>query len=284
MFDIIGSIVVYRNPLSQIQRAIESFLDTKMSVQLYVIDNSPQDDARMMCSNSRTIYIFNGCNVGFGPAHNLAIKQSINEARFHLVMNPDVYFEPGVLETLFDFTSGRPDVGLLMPKILNPDGSLQYLCKRLPSPTDLILRRFLPNALKPLVRERLARYELRDQDYTRTLAVPALSGCFMMISAVALAEVGAFDERYFLYLEDVDLSRRIHQKFETLYFPQAAVYHHNGRGSYRDVRLLKHHIVSAFRYFQKWGWYSDPERIYMNERITSGAIAESREFNSAAQD
>lgn len=284
MFDIIGSIVLYNNPLKQIQQAIDSFLNTEMSVRLYVIDNSPDDRAGALCKDARVVYIFNGRNLGFGAGHNVALKRSIGEAAYHLVMNPDVYFEPGVLETMIQFASPRSDIGLLMPKILNPDGSLQYLCKRLPSPTDLILRRFLPAPLKPFVQARLDRYEMRDQDYNRTLSVPALSGCFMLISDAALAEVGGFDERYFMYLEDVDMSRRIHQKFKTIYYPQTAIYHRNGKGSYRQMRPLKYHLVSAFRYFQKWGWYSDPERVSMNDNAAIAPITASRKFNSAAQD
>jgi GT2 family glycosyltransferase len=284
MLDIIASIVVYENPLQQIQQAIGSVLHTGLNVRLYIVDNSSHDAARILCRDPRIVYIFNRRNIGFGPAHNLALRASLNQATYHLVMNPDVYFDAGVLEKLLDFASQRPDVGLVMPKILSPDGSLQYLCKRLPSPADLILRRFVPDAFKPLVQDRLARYELRDHDYSRILSAPTLSGCFMLISDAALNQVGCFDERYFLYLEDVDLSRRIHQKFTTLYFPHAAVYHRNGKGSYRKFRLLKYHIVSAFRYFQKWGWFSDPERAYINENIPSSAVAQRREFNSAAQD
>jgi GT2 family glycosyltransferase len=282
MLDIIASVVVYENPLEQIQQAIGSVLHTGLGIRLYVVDNSSHDAARRLCSDPRIVYIFNRRNMGFGPAHNLALRSSLNQATYHLVMNPDVYFDAGVLETLFDFASRRPDVGLVMPEILSPDGSLQYLCKRLPSPTDLILRRFVPDAFKPLVQKRLARYELRDHDYSRILSAPTLSGCFMLISDAALCEVGLFDQRYFMYLEDVDLCRRIHQKFETIYFPHVSIYHRNGKGSYRDARLLKHHIVSAFRYFQKWGWYSDPERICINERASNSTLA--RPQDSAAQD
>ena len=271
MYDMIGSVVTYKNPLAQLQQAITSFLKTSLDVRLYVVDNSPDDRARALCNDPRITYIFNGKNLGFGAAHNIALRQAMNQSAYHAILNPDIYFEPGVLETLIEFAQTRPDVGLIMPKILNPDGSIQYLCKRLPTPTDLILRRFLPAAFKPLVEHRLARYELRDQDYSRILSVPALSGCFMLISDAALSEVGAFDERYFMYLEDVDLCRRIHQTFKTIYFPEATVYHRNGKGSYRELRLLMHHVASAFLYFQKWGWYFDPEREEINERANSTA-------------
>jgi GT2 family glycosyltransferase len=265
MHDLIGSIVVYQNPPEHLRQAISSFLNTLLSVRLYIVDNSPTDSLRAVCDNPRVTYRFNGRNVGFGAGHNMAIRASEGQAEYRVIVNPDVYFGPGVLESLLFFARSRPEIGLLMPKILNPDGCLQHLCKRLPSPGDLIFRRFLPNALKPWIRERLARYELRDQDYSRVLSVPCLSGCFMLINNAALAEIGVFDERYFLYLEDVDLCRRIHQEFATIYYPHVAIYHHNGRGSYRKLRPLIHHMVSAFRYFQKWGWYSDNERILINE-------------------
>lgn len=266
MQDIIGSVVVYRNPPEQIREAITSFLNTDLNVRLYVIDNSPDDYVRELCGDRRISYIFNGRNLGFGAAHNLALRASMNAAPFHVVLNPDVYFRTGVLEKLFEFAHRRPDVGLLMPKVLNPDGTIQYLCKRLPTPADLILRRFLPAVLKPLVEERLARYEFRDQDYASILSVPVLSGCFMMINCAALSKVGVFDERYFMYMEDVDLCRRIHEKFKTIYFPEVAIYHGHEKGSYRSFRLMMHHIVSALLYFQKWGWISDEERIAVNQK------------------
>jgi GT2 family glycosyltransferase len=270
MQDIIGSLVVYRNPPEQIRKAIASFLNTHLNIRLYVIDNSPENRVQELCKDRRITYIFNGRNLGFGAGHNVAMKTSLTEAKYHVVLNPDVHFGPGVIEKLLDFARSRPEIGMLMPKVLNADGTIQYLCKRLPTPSDLILRRFLPALLKPLVKDRLWRYELRDQDYNRILSVPALSGCFMMITCTALSEVGVFDERYFMYMEDVDLCRRIHEKFKTIYFPEVAIYHAYERGSYRSFRLMMHHIVSALLYFQKWGWISDEERIAINQKAIAG--------------
>src|SRR5437879_4104802 len=118
-YDITGSIVVYRNPVVQIRAAIASFLNTQLSVKLYVIDNSPDDGVRELYWDERVVYVFNGRNLGFGAAHNIAMKASLGEANYHLVLNPDVYFEGGVLEGLLDFVRMRPDIGVIMPKILN---------------------------------------------------------------------------------------------------------------------------------------------------------------------
>jgi GT2 family glycosyltransferase len=266
MQDIIGSVVVYRNSPEQIRRVITSFLNTRLNIKLYVIDNSPEDEVRDLCKDKRVTYIFNGRNLGFGAGHNVAMKTSLTEAKYHVVLNPDVYFGSGVIEKLLEFASSRPEIGLVMPKVLNPDGTIQYLCKRLPTPSDLILRRFLPAAFKPLVEDRLARYEFRDHDYDSVLSVPVLSGCFMMINCTALSEAGVFDERYFMYMEDVDLCRRIHEKFQTIYFPDVAIYHGYEKGSYRSFRLMLHHVVSALQYFQKWGWISGREQIAINPK------------------
>jgi hypothetical protein len=266
MYDLVGSIVVYKNSKRQILKAITSFLNTKLGVRLYVVDNSPDDRLHDICKDSRIIYIFNGRNIGFGAGHNVAIRAAHRQTDYHVVMNPDVYFDGGVLESLLSFARSSSGIGLLMPKVLNPDGTLQHLCKRLPTPSDLFIRRFFPRSLKLLVEDRLAKYEFRDRDYNSLLSVPVLSGCFMMINCAALAAVGDFDERYFLYLEDVDLSRRIHQRYQTIYFPDVAIYHRYQKGSYRSLGLMMHHIASAVKYFQKWGWYIDSERAEINQK------------------
>src|ERR1700747_812403 len=159
MLEISGSIVVYNNPAEQVRDAIDSFLRTGLNVRLYVIDNSPDNRLGRICSDDRVAYLFNGRNLGFGAGHNIALRTSANEAEYHVVLNPDVYFYGGVLEKLLELARCQPNVGLLMPKVLNPDGSIQHLCKKLPTPGDLILRRFLPEILKPLVENRLAWYE-----------------------------------------------------------------------------------------------------------------------------
>jgi GT2 family glycosyltransferase len=97
--------------------------------------------------------------------------------------------------------------------------------------------------------------------------VPFLSGCFMFFRTEALREVGLFDERFFLYTEDTDLTRRVNSRFRTVYFPDVSIYHHHARGSYNDFWLMMRNAQSAIRYFNKWGWLNDPERERIN-RLT----------------
>lgn len=261
-----ASIVVYKSEALLLKEAIDSFLQAAPQSELYVIDNSPSDEARRVCTHPRIRYHFNGYNMGFGAAHNLALKQSLASATdYHLVLNPDVYFEPQALQSLISFMDSNGDVGLVMPRVLYPDGRLQYLCRLLPSPTTLLLRRVL-HPLKRVSTHINNRYEMKFTGYDQVMDVPFLSGCFMFLRTDSLRSTGLFDERIFLYTEDIDLTRRLHRKFRTVYFPGATVYHHHVRESYRSFRVLIHHARSAIAYFNKWGWFIDSERDEINRR------------------
>jgi GT2 family glycosyltransferase len=102
------------------------------------------------------------------------------------------------------------------------------------------------------------------------MEVPHLSGCFMMLRTAVFETVGLFDERFFMYLEDVDYSRRVHTRYKTVYYPEVSVYHQYHKGSYKRWRNLKYHIVSAVKYFNKWGWFFDPERKTINRTAKTG--------------
>ncbi|MCX9026377.1 MAG: glycosyltransferase family 2 protein [Candidatus Methanoperedens sp.] len=259
-YDLTASIVTCRNDPAILQKAINSFLNTELSVRLIVIDNSPDDNLRQICNDNRIEYVFNNANIGFGAGHNIAIRRIQELSKYHLVLNPDIYFSRGNLEKLYNFIESNNDVGLVMPKILYPDGSLQYLCKKLPTPFDLILRRFIPSFLKPLFRKRLDSFEFKDRDYNEIMSVPGLSGCFMFIRTGIFKEIGMFDERFFMYAEDTDLCRRIGNKYKTMYYPEAVIYHEYAKGSYKSNKLLMVHINSAIKYFNKWGWFFDKDR------------------------
>lgn len=229
------------------------------------VDNSPKP-----CIDSRRypdlVYIHRPDNPGYGSGHNLAIKRSLGRADYHLVMNPDLSFEPGIIDELRRRMDDSPEAGLIMPMIRYPDGRPQYLCRLLPDPAEMITRRFLPSAFQHLAREYLGTKELRFTGYKREMEVPFLSGCFMFLRTACLEEVGLFDERYFMYAEDLDLSRRIHGRYMTIFYPAATVVHDHSRGSYRNFRMALHHVDSIVRYFNKWGWFFDSERRSVNRR------------------
>jgi GT2 family glycosyltransferase len=265
MKDLSASIVIYKNSPQVLTKTIDSFLRGTLDSKLYLIDNSPTDKLRYLMDDPRIIYRFNNKNVGFGAGHNMILREIISESKYHIILNPDVYFDKNVIDTLHHFMDQHPEIGQVMPKVLYPDGRLQPLCKLLPSPKTLIKRRFL-NFHKSSLEKENYRYELRFSGYDKIMDVPFLSGCFMFLRTEVLKSVGLFDERFFLYTEDTDLSRRIHKHYRTVYFPQVTIFHYHQRGSYRNIWLMWCNIKSAVRYFNKWGWTNDSEREFFNQR------------------
>ena len=239
-----------------LREAINSFLNTKVNVKLYLIDNSPSDKLKILVDDARVEYIHNPSNPGFGAAHNIAIKQAITIASdYHLVLNPDIYFEGGTLEKLVNFMDNDEEVGHIMPRIEYPNGEIQYLCKTNPTFFDLFARGFMPKFLKDIFQTRMDKYEYKDHDYEKIIYdIPYLSGCFMFLRTKTLKEVGFFDDKIFMYLEDADLTRRFLEISRTAYYPSAKVYHHFAKLTHKQFKFKWITIESAFIYFNKWGW------------------------------
>lgn len=267
MKKISASLVLYNTSVDQIKRVLDSLETSQLIEILYVVDNSPEDSLRDLFGANWIKYSFAGSNLGYGASHNVALMQAIDHFDYHLVLNPDIYFDSGELRKAIERMNQDEQVGHLMPKILNVDGSIQYLCKLLPTPLDLIVRRFSFWSLVSFFRKREARYELRSSGYENEMNVPNLSGCFMLLRTSALKVVGLFDERFFMYGEDVDLTRRIHEKFITLYYPGCTVTHHHARDSYKSMKMLWIHSVNLSRYFNKWGWLLDTRRTQINREL-----------------
>ncbi|QNL51587.1 glycosyltransferase family 2 protein [Olivibacter sp. SDN3] len=264
-----ASIVLFHNDVQEVREAIESCLSSPLITRLYLIDNSQTDIFRGLATDSRTVYKHCPENRGYGAGHNLALREMLDVADYHLVLNPDISFGAGVLEALVHFMYTNEDVGLVMPKVYYKDGTLQRLCKLLPTPFNLFGRRF---AAASSWAEKLNRsYELADFKYDRTVDMPNLSGCFMFMRTAILRKVGGFDPRYFMYLEDIDLVRRIGQKARTVFFPGVAVQHGYRKQSYHNKKLMRIHILSAIKYFNKWGWFFDRWRRQKN-RATLGLL------------
>jgi GT2 family glycosyltransferase len=258
-----ASLVLYNNPSYMFERVIECFLASSVEGQLVIVDNSPVQLSHVLFEHHRVRYIAVPGNLGFGGGHNHALAViGESSAVGHLFLNPDVDFGPDVLPTLLTAIEQDPTLAAIMPQIINPDGTPQPLAKLLPTPFDLVLRRFIP--LPSLRRRRERIYELHGLPLDRPTEVPTLSGCFLLVRSAALALTGGFDTRYFMYMEDVDLIRRIADYGRVMFEPRVIVRHGYGKGSYRDLNLLRHHVRSATRYFIKWGWIFDPVRRSRN--------------------
>lgn len=260
-------IVLYKNDRDVLLRAINSFLlsEGDFEKHLFLVDNSPTDSLRNIVDFHNVTYIFNPSNPGFGAAHNIAIKKSMAKgSKYHLVLNPDVYFDSKVICELVKYMDSGNKIGNVMPKVLYPDGELQFLCKLLPTPFDWIGRRF--NPFKSMFKKRNEKFELRFTNYNKIMEVPYLSGCFMFLNVAALKKTGLFDEKIFMYGEETDLCRRLNDcGYKTIFYPKVQIYHHFAKGSHKSWRLTKIGIKSAMYYFNKWGWFFDKKRQKINQ-------------------
>ena len=281
---ITASIVTYRHHFLDIEPVLRSLFASPVDT-IYIIDHSvdimpdllqelEEFRARVFTGEPllkekvekglRMIYIPHKNN-GYGGGHNVAINEAIKEgSTYHLVINPDIWFGPRVIPALLRYMDSHEDVAQMMPKVLFPNGQIQRLAKFLPTPLNIFGRAFLPPFL---IKNMNDRFEMKHSGFTMTLNVPFLSGCFMFFRVSALKEINGFDERFFLYAEDIDITRRLHKKYKTLYYPDFPVYHKFSRASHHSIRLFFVHIINIIRYFNKWGWIYDKERKEINNRL-----------------
>lgn len=262
---ITASIVLFKNDPKVLCVAIESFLRTGPN-KLFLIDNSPTDDLKTIYVDDRVEYIHNFSNLGFGAAHNIAIKKANDlGSKYHFVLNPDVRFDKEVVSTMVFYMERNPRVGMMMPRILNEDETPQYLPKLLPSPYSILMRKF--RWPKFLYNRFAMNYELRNVPNGIIYNSPVLSGCFTLFRIGVFLEEGGYDDRFFMYFEDWDLSRRVSIKYDTVYFPHVSVFHGYASGANSDVRLFKIFVKSAMSYFNKWGWFFDKDRRELNNKV-----------------
>lgn len=263
---ITASVVLYNTPIKHVERCVDSIIKSKLIDYLYVIDNSPTPILYSCLNNPLIIYIKN-INSGYGSAHNVALHLVSNYSSFHFILNPDIYFDANSIKSIIERIDGDPFIGIISPKILNPNGSLYYGCKLLPTPLNLFIRCFRLNTFSSLAQKFNLKYELRFFSYDFELNIPNLSGCFMLIRVEVLKDVGFFDENFFMYLEDIDFCRRVHKLYKTLYFPAATIYHLHEKASYKSIYMFLLHIISAIKYFNKWGWFFDADRLSFNNLV-----------------
>ena len=196
---------------------------------------------------SDRIWYIHSANLGYGAGHNIAIRKAIEQgADYHVVLNPDIYFGEGTLEKLEAYMEVHSEVGQIMPKVFYPNGELQYLCKLVPSPLDLIFKRFF---LSFLTNKKLYKFQLRFSGYDKIMNIPYLSGCFMFFRISVLQQIGLFDERFFMYPEDIGITRRIHEKYKTIFYPDVSIIHAHAAASRSNAKMLKIHIINIIKYF-----------------------------------
>ncbi len=192
-------------------------------------------------------------NVGYGAAHNLAIGESA--AEYHLLLNPDVELAADALAAGLAHLDGHSEAVLVSPLVITEPNRRQYLCKRYPSLLVLLLRGFAPAIARKPFAGKLAAYEMRDLPADEPSAgIPIASGCCMLCRTGALREAGGFDEGYFLYFEDFDLSLRLGRLGHLVHLPAMRIRHEGGNAAAKGWRHIAMFCRSGRRFFNRHGW------------------------------
>lgn len=195
-------------------------------------------------------------NIGYGAAHNLILNDLKSD--YHLMLNPDVELDEQCLAQGLAYLNENEAAVMASPLTHYENGDRQYLCKRYPSVLTLFIRGFLPKGLQNTFSNRLAHYEMHDL-YANNLneahaEIPIVSGCFMLCRTGILVAMKGFDEKYFLYFEDFDLSIRMRKEGHLAYVPSMKIIHGGGNAAKKGFKHIGMFLRSGFRFFNCHGW------------------------------
>ena len=245
-----AGIVTYNNSKT-IAACIESILRTvaggDYDFRLYVYDNASTDDTVSIVKSFENVKVITSkINRGFGSGHNYIIRRVKSD--IHFVINPDITLEEDAIGRLAETLMVSPDIGLITPVILSPDGSIQPIPKYGPS----ITFSFIGNL--PGFKWLRRRYARQDENLVKPTDIEFCTGCFFAGRTDFLKKLRGFDSRFFLYCEDSDLSVRVLRTGKRIvYYPYASVYHNWERENTRNLKGFLRFVKSLMRYFHKWG-------------------------------
>lgn len=268
--DISIIIVNYKSRVKTLKclAALEASDFASLNCEVIIVDNASGDRFDDYQSHVFPLHIiYSSKNLGMGGGNNLGIQEARGE--YILVLNPDTVPAPGAIKKLYEYLGANSKATLVGPKLLNPDGSIQWSCSRFPNFFMPFLRRTFLGDYFAEIRD---SFTMSDFDHTDIREVDWLMGsCLMFRRQLALNSGNflklLFDDRYFMYFEDIDLCRQIWENGgKVVFLPEAEVIHDHARASakypwyiapFKD-RLARAHIVSWMRYFLKWGFARRP--------------------------
>lgn len=261
MKDLTITIVSYHNEedVKKAVASIEAHTPASISKQIYIVDNSEcdavdtagNDAAKSVLADLKqqypdVTYLSTGANLGFGGGHNYVMQQL--DSKFHAIVNPDIILEEDAFSKLISFMEDE-SIGMCVPRLVDEKGELLAVYRRELTVWDMFIRMFLKGAFK----KRQAYHTMQDADYTKPFDVPFAQGSFLLIRTELFKQLGGFDERFFLYMEDADLCKRVNEVSRLCYCPDATVIHKWEKGSHKSGKLFKLHVQSMISYFMKWG-------------------------------
>jgi GT2 family glycosyltransferase len=276
------SIVVYHpdgvwlnKTLSSLRAAIDAAFEASLiaSAVVSVVDNGASessgdvqasaaikamiDSAFWSAPGPRAIqhaYIATPRNGGYGAGNNTGLRGT--KADYVLIVNPDVEMERHAVVHAIQYLAANPVVGAVTPVASFPDGAPQYLVKRHPSVVVLALRGFMPGWIKRRFAKVLARYDFQDAGADTAIeGCEFVSGCWLLVKGACWRQTGGFDELFFLYFEDFDLSLRMSKIARIDRVPQCRIVHAGGNASRKGMHHIRLFASSAVRFFNKHGWH-----------------------------
>lgn len=237
----------------------------KRDYECIVVDNGSSEQQRNILSQKQKEMsikiILQEKNEGFACAANRGVKEANGE--YVILINPDIILQKQIVPELLNFLDKNKNVGIIAPKLLNQDGSLQYSCKKYPSLFILVARRTL---LKDIVwiKRKIEEYEMRSLERDAPCSVNWLCGAFLL-GRKRIFETFPLDERFFLYFEDVDFCRQVHKEYDVIYYPMVSAVHYGNYGSKKNTYLFFLHFRSMIQYFLKWSLKGDDFQKYTDK-------------------
>lgn len=243
--------------------AVEALEKSTIHDQLEIIfvDNASTDQTSLNFlvkagAEGRIKYIASKTNLGFAGGNNLGAAQATGE--YILILNPDTQVLPDSIEKMVKYMDEHPEIGILGPRLEYSDGEVQDSCRRDMSFTDLVIKR-TPLRYIPALKKRVDQYTMEDFDHKQVQEVELITGACMLLRRDFYNEIGGFDDRYFLFMEDFDLCKKVRAAGKKIvYFPPAIINHYHKRLSGGSLfKLIRRkvfwiHVNSAIKYFWKW--------------------------------
>lgn len=244
--------VVTHNNEGEILNLVDSVLKNtkRVSFKMYIVDNNSSDNTIKIVKNKyeNLEIIRNVDNKGFGYAHNKVLD--IINSDYHIIINPDISFKTDVISDLCDYMDANPFTSIVTPKVLSEDGSEQHLPKKEPKFKYLFAGKF--EKFSKHFSNLRSEYTMKEKALKEPTEIDFCTGCFMMIRTKLFKNLNGFDDRFFMYFEDADLSRRARKYGKIIFNPQVSVTHLWDRASSKKLKFLFIHISSMIKYFIKW--------------------------------
>jgi GT2 family glycosyltransferase len=256
--------------LAEVQEPSEA-----VSIDVLVVDNGSIDYSADMVETRfpEARLIRTHRNLGFAAGNNIGIRAS--RARYVLLLNSDTVVPRGAITRLVRFADAAPEAAFIGPKVLNPNGSLQYSCRSFPNLRAALLRN---TPLQRFFRQNSAvrDYLMTDWSHNEPREVDWLSGCCLLVRREAVEKIGLLDEDYFMYCEDMDWCYRAQASgWKSLYYPGAQIVHEVGKSSDKlPRRMIAFHHLSMYKFYRKhYGTHASwPERVVVALGLAARAI------------